>query len=113
VSATIKGICRLLIVSVGLASSHAARAELIVAEGAVLASQARVAVQSRLAGAGVDSGLAAARVAAMTDNEIATLERGPQPAGGADPVTLGVFLLMCIAIFVLSVRPDRPDADGN
>ena len=109
-SATVRGICRVLIVSIGLASSHAARADLIVAGGAAPASQARAAVQSRLAIAGVDQASAAARVAAMTDAEIAALERDPQPAGGADPVTLAVFVLMCIAIFVLALRPD---ADGN
>ena len=109
-NATIKGICRVLIVSVALASSHAARAELIVAEGAASAAQARAAVQSRLARAGVDQGSAAARAAAMTDDEIAALEREPQPAGGVDPTTLAVFVLMCIAIFVLALRPD---ADSN
>jgi hypothetical protein len=102
-----------LIVGVGLASSDAARADLIVAEGALLASQARAAVQSQLARAGVDQGSAAARVAAMTDDEIAALERDAQPAGGVDPTTLAVFLLMCVAIFLLAIRPDRPDADGN
>lgn len=43
---------------------------------------------------------------ALQEEEPARLDPDHQPAGG-DPVTIAVFILMFLAIFALSVTPER------
>ena len=94
-----KCICRVLIVCVGMLSVHAARAELIKSEPA--------AAQSRLEAWGVEpAAAAAARANALTEAEAAALDLDA-PAGGDLGTVAVVFILMFMAIFVLSVTPER------
>lgn len=100
VSFVSKGICRVLIVCVGMLSVHAARAELIQIEPA--------AAQSRLEAWGAAPADAAARTHALTEAEAAALQPDA-PAGGDLGTVAVVFILMFMAIFVLSVRPPERD----
>jgi len=75
-------ICRLLVASMGLASMHAARADMI----PVAAEQ---------------------RIEASVDVQAGDLANSPLPPAGGEPTTtVIVFVLMFIAIFVLSLRPE-------
>ena len=78
-----KSLCRLLVVSVTCLSIHSARAEMIATEQAVT-YLGRAEVASQLHSLGVERTFAEQRVAAMSDEEIATLigKLGSLPAAG-------------------------------
>jgi len=100
VSSVSKSICRLLVVSMGLLSAQAAQADLIATEPAPHA-------QSRLVDWGVDPADAVQRANALTNAEVASMQLDAQaPAGGDLGTTAVVFILMFVAIFVLSLRPE-------
>ena len=91
----------------GAAVGHAAQADLIAAQPAPHSQAGRVLAQSRLAELGVDPAVAAQRVDALAEAEVAALALEPRAPAGGEPGTVAlVFLLMCVAIFVLSLRPN-------
>ena len=94
-SSVSRSICRLLIVSLGLLSAQAAQAEMIAAQPWSQSQPGRAAVQARLAESGVEPA------------EAAALQLDPQaPVGGDLGTTAVVVILMFMAIFVLSLKPE-------
>lgn len=109
-------IAGLLIVSItGLGMQLPAQASLVSTDEAIGARRDRIAamldrsdVRAQLEARGVNSSDAKARVAALTDEEVAQLSRqiDALPAGAADPVTAvagGLAILMTVAIYAIYV----------
>jgi hypothetical protein len=102
----VRNICRMLIVSVGLLSAHAAQADMIAVQHASHTQPGRALAQSQLVERGVDPAAAVQRIDALAEAEVTALDPAQAPAGGELGTVALVFILMFAAIFVLSLRPD-------